>query len=370
VEVYSDNHGEAMVYVNGDWNLDLSAWTQTQKGSADVEYKAAVGTTYIQATVDYPYNRVHQAFQSNTDVKTWLWGNIVLGTGLPHKWGNNTNSTINTRMVITAGDWDTTTKIGNYPYESARSHNKMVFIWVTDRDGLAAGALGARVDWIISPSSFNGQMISTRGTMGGNYGLSQYNEITKKIYLENGFLAGTGGVADAGRVTGHSYLRTPTVDEKKLFNKFWGAGYTYNGTFYTPTSPILDEEGKALNPDDFCVAAIDVQDYSGASTYGNCNVTAIINSNIFDPNWDPSRTLPGAVYYDTNVYFNDLDPLDDAIRFGDANCDGQINMGDVTTVERMILGYQNVTTNAILNSEGTVDMGTVVKIERTILGLK
>jgi len=59
-----------------------------------------------------------------------------------------------------------------------------------------------------------------------------------------------------------------------------------------------------------------------------------------------------------------VDALDDGIRVGDANCDGVVNMGDVTAVENMILGfisrYQQIRR---FEQQGTVNMGTVVKID-------
>jgi len=43
VEVYTDNHGEGMVYLNGDWNLNLGQFLSN--GAADVLPGATVGTT-------------------------------------------------------------------------------------------------------------------------------------------------------------------------------------------------------------------------------------------------------------------------------------------------------------------------------------
>jgi len=373
VEVYSDNHGEAMVWLNGNWNLDLSHYAYN-KGSADVPYQAVVGTTAVQATVDYPYTRLHQAFQSNTDVKTWLWGGLILGTD-QHQYGDLSYSNgLATRMVLSAGAYLESSKIGVYPFQSAASTDKVVWVWVTDRDGLYGGVFGAQVDWNVS--SNNQAMISTRNTQESesnpDFGISQYNEITKRIYLRDGFLKGTGGsiVGDIGkRTSGVSYLRKPTVDEKKLFNKFWGNGYKdpVSGNITPPTSSL-----HGLNPDNFCVAAIDLLDLTGSVPNGTCNVTITVWSTDFDPYFvhESGQILKSSVVYNTNVRFGDADPLDDAIRAGDANCDGVVNMADVTAVERMILGYNTVTTNAVLNTDGTVDMGTVVTIERTILGLK
>jgi len=370
VEVYSDNHGEAMVWLNGNWNLYMNAYLN--KGANDVPYQAIVGQTTIQATADYPYSRLHQAFQSNNDVKTWLWGGLILGAD-SHTYGNGDKSvTDQTRMVISAGTWIgyPNGKIGTYPNENALSKDKVVWVWVSDRDGLAGGVLGAQVNWTISSVVGGGVRISDRTCNTANDGISQYNEVTKNIFLTNGFLTGTGGAVtdDPVRLHGISYLRAPTPVEKVLFNKFWGYGYK------DPVSGLITSNATStlngLNPDNFCVAAIDLDDLAGENAYSRCNVTMDIYSADYNPMAPPSTIASTYVSYMTNVNFANADPLDDAIRAGDANCDGVVNMGDVTAVERMILGYTTVTSNAVLNNEGTVDMGTVVKIERTILGLK
>jgi hypothetical protein len=363
VEVYSDNHGEAMVWLNGYWNLDLTQYSN--KGAADVPYNFQVGQTTVQATADYPYSRLHQAIQSNLDTKTFLWGGMVLGTDV-HEFGNNLFSNGNaTRLVLSAGAWATNpAPIGIYPFQSALSENKVVWVWVSDRDGKQAGVLGAEVDWRVAPFSGSGAYIQDIDTNGA--GISTYNWITQGIQLTGGFLSNTGGkVTDINRTLGVSYLRAPTSFEMALFNKFWGNGYTdpSSGNRTLPTSII-----NGLDPNNFAVAAIDVRD--AGSTYSSVAVvTATIHSHDFDLANFPN-TSDSTVVYQTTVDFSVADPLDDGMRPGDANCDGNVNMGDVTATERMILGLDKVTSNAVLNSDGTVDMGTVVKIERTILGLK
>jgi len=370
VEVYSDNHGEAMVWLNGNWNLYMAGDPNyLNKGANDVPYLAVVGNTTVQATVDYPYARLHHAFQSNKDVKTWLWGGLILGAD-EHLYANGVRSDGDaTRMVIAAGTWEgyPNGKEGNYPNEAAQSKDKVVWVWVTDRDGLQKGVLGAKVVWTVSPRTGTAVKISNRTCETPNNGISQYNDVTKNIFLTNGFLSGTSGqVTDnPNRLNGVSYLRAPTSYEEKLFNKFWGNGYTEGGVTYNATSTI-----NGLNPKNFAVAAIDLEDYTGTNVFGAANVTMEIYSTDFNPLYPPVALADKYVTYYTNVNFAAFDPLDDAIRPGDANYDGVVNMGDVTAVERMILGYSAVSENAVLNSEGTVDMGTVVKIERAILGLK
>jgi hypothetical protein len=365
VEVYSDNHGEAMVWLNGNWNVSYTGTPNyLNKGAVDAPNNAPLGTTSVQVTVDYPYSRLHQAFQSNTDVKTWLWGGLVLGADT-HTYANGDISvTDQTRMVISAGTWVNypNGKTGTPPNESAISKDQVVWIWVADRDNRQAGVLGDKVDWIVNNGIGSAARISQRTCNTPGDGISQYNTVTQNIFLTNGFLTGTNGAVtdDPNRLHGTSYLRLPTSYEKTLFSKFWGtsnATSTLNG----------------FDPNNFCVAAIDLEDLRGPDAYSLCSVTANIYGDDYNPLFAPPvLPVPSTTYvqYITNINFGVAQPLDDAIRAGDANCDGVVNMGDVTAVERMILGYTTTSQNAVLNSDGTVDMGTVVKIERTILGLK
>ncbi len=55
---------------------------------------------------------------------------------------------------------------------------------------------------------------------------------------------------------------------------------------------------------------------------------------------------------------------------GDANGDGVVNMADVTTIERMLLGLDAPTESADANGDGQIDMGDVIKVERIICGLE
>jgi len=371
VEVYSDNHGEAMVWLNGNWNLDLTHFNN--KGAADVPFGAVVGSSTVQATADYPYSRYHQAIQSNTDTKTFTWGGMVLGTDT-HLFGDNSSSNGGaTRLVLSAGAYDTTSVTGVYPNQVAKALDKVVWVFVTDRDGKLAGVNGAEVDWNVGSMTGSGVGIYNINTNGA--GLSSYNPVTRGIQFANGFLVGTGGTANFNlggfAPSGVSFLMpvvlTPPTPQSlmltALFNKFWGSGYSENSTTYPPTSTI-----NGLNPANFAVAAIDVHDMGNA--YGSTAVvSALIHSHDFDLANQPNSSN-SAVLYQTLVDYSVKDPLDDAIRPGDANADGVVNMADVVAVERMILGLDQVTSNAILNTDGTVDMGTVVKVERTILGLK
>lgn len=54
---------------------------------------------------------------------------------------------------------------------------------------------------------------------------------------------------------------------------------------------------------------------------------------------------------------------------GDANQDGEVSMGDVVMLQRMILGYNQIIPEADINADGEVNMGDVIITERAILGL-
>jgi hypothetical protein len=370
VEVYSDNHGEAMVWLNGNWNLDLS--TSVPEGaSVDIQPGTTIAHTTVQATADYPYSRSHQVVQSNMDTKTWTWGGQVLGTD-SHRYDNPnvTTNTYDTRMVLSIGTWDPTlgsSVVGVYPNQAAKSSDKMVWVWVTDRDGQTAGVLGATVNWALEPGK--GLWIDRDGTYGK---ISDYNVVTRNIFVQNGFLFGTSGVVTdpaAHPLTGTSILRIPTSYEYQLFDKFWGPSPSPNPANPDPAHPVSPGGTSTIRADHtkYVVAAIKVT--GGNNNYtssGRCDITIV--SHDYDA--VIGQAVPGQVDYETDVDLSVVDALDDGIRVGDANCDGVVNMGDVTAVENMILGYQPVTSNAILNNVGTVNMGTVVKIERSILGLK
>lgn len=95
IQVYSDNHGEAMAWANGDANLDFSNCTSkapatTPGGSKIVllsgfvcSQGTSVGTTNLTAEVDYPDKRKHEPIACNVpsgqtgcaDIE-WTWGGI------------------------------------------------------------------------------------------------------------------------------------------------------------------------------------------------------------------------------------------------------------------------------------------------------
>ena len=145
VEVYSDNHGEAMVYLNGDWNYDPSEWPTNQwmqpewvlpNGAWDIPYGCVVGSTSVMAIADYPYLRKHPATTSNTVCKNWSWGQEKL---------------VDVEQQI-------------QPQLAPENGRKLVTVWVSDRDGFAD--VGMQVDWRVqAPSAIEAFLGNTNGVI-------------------------------------------------------------------------------------------------------------------------------------------------------------------------------------------------------------
>jgi hypothetical protein len=332
VEVYSDNHGEAMVYLNGNWNLNLMGYNVN--GAADVPYGAIVGSTTVQAMADYPYLRKHQPILSKTVTKTWIWGGMVLGTDqVTYLDGGVQASSL---IINTTGNY-LITDTGLPEVEDddiGTSDKKMVWLWLTDRDGLQSGVMGAKVAWRITGGG-NSVFISA-----ANGDLSNYNQTMRDIDMTNGFLTGTGGmkIPGSGDTQGISYARNPTDAEMDLFAKFYG-----------------------YEASNFVVAGIEIQTSAPLAD-------VVVFMDITAPDFNGG--FGGAtIYRRANVDFASAYPLDDGIDFGDANNDGTINMGDVTRVEMGILGLCGKSVKADANGDGDYNMADVIKIERTILGL-
>ena len=87
ITVYTDNNGEAMAWVNGDYNTDLSNCASSPASAPaglgifgiDGYYcpnGTNVGTATLQATIDYPDKRKHREVDTNTVTIDWTWGGI------------------------------------------------------------------------------------------------------------------------------------------------------------------------------------------------------------------------------------------------------------------------------------------------------
>ncbi len=155
-KVYTDNHGEAMTWVNGDANLGFSE-CDSSAGGTDPDHMIVllsgyycengdkVGHSTIRASVDYPDKRKHFAIMSNEVDIDWTWGGIK--------------------------------EVTIEPGENAQ-FNYVVF-HVTDRDGYCGNSpslhpvLGKRVNFVIdSPNGIifpnaDGHPAALLGTWGG-----------------------------------------------------------------------------------------------------------------------------------------------------------------------------------------------------------
>jgi len=363
-QVYSDNHGEAMVYLNGDWNLDLETSIQfpgntnkTSGGAFDIKPGTLVGYSTVQAMADYPYTRQpsasYKAILSNTVVKNWEWGKTILGvdpTTYPDGQvdpgfaaGDEANSK---RMVLEVGTLNLqqytdppTNSIPNPDYLKSSSGEKMAFVWVTDRDGKPV--VGEKVDWEVQSATTI--RISTKTGVG----VSNYNSIMGKLGTVDGFLAGTNGTTSDGRTMGTSYMigLTPLMgpDDANQNNALCAIFYK----FYNPTR---DPNGP--QPTDYAVAAVILT----SSLEEDANLHATMNE------------VEGQISREWNLNWGEIDDPDDPLMLGDANYDGEVNMGDVILAERMMLGLNATLTGADINRDGVVNIADIIAMERYMLG--
>jgi hypothetical protein len=74
--VYTDNHGEAMVTANGDFNLTYAGCATNQlAGGHHCAPGDIVGTSSISAVANYPdFRGKHPPVTSNTAEVDWTWG--------------------------------------------------------------------------------------------------------------------------------------------------------------------------------------------------------------------------------------------------------------------------------------------------------
>jgi PKD repeat protein len=296
VEVYSDNHGEAMVWLNGDWNLDLSDWVSN--GAFDVPTGAVVADTVVKAIADYPYMRKHPAVVSSPVHKIWTWGKQILGADYhrfnDYSWDYDPYDPVNDynpRMVFQVGTL----------LPDGTSDKKMAFIWVCDRDGNPP--VGEEINWFLAPPGAEIPPISTNGN-----GVSIY---LPDIDVKDGLLVGT-TISPTGKVGGVSpdrqraisFARLPTEAEKDLFRKFQGFGLY-------PAD---------LDPDDYAVAAIEVLS----------SLPVAFDLTIY------LHEREGTVIRHTNLNFNVADAWDDpyvsTFKTGDVQLNGVVDVLDMIKV--------------------------------------
>lgn len=317
VWVYSDNHGEAMVYLNGDWNLDLAAYSMRLDGPHDITTGTEVGDTTVAAVADYPYLRGHPGAWSNHVEKTWTWGVDIRGND-PNLYPDGTWET-DTRMVLQVVSRDDDSHLGNY---------KMAFLWVADRDGQPVE--GAQIDWVVSTISSGAAIIPPYT---GSPGLAV---TVDDLHATNGFLTGTDGVITDGatRMRGTSYTRMPTGDELYIFNELW--------------------PGVELNHG---VAAVMVYS-SSLSTFVDLTATIHLREGTIDRHW--------------NIDFAAADPVNPhtvSFLLGDANNDGDVDAGDITMLKRLIFEQDFSYAKrwmADVNGDTFVDAGDITALKSMI----
>ena len=340
VSVFTDNHGEAMVWLNGlsarETLLAETALT-TLTGEIDAPVEMRIGNTTIYAYADYPYlTGKHPKVKSNTIEKELTWGKHVLGMN-PQTFGDYGGYTY---------PWDDPAapipmlfQIGTIA-GNGLSEYKLAFIWVSDADGNPP--IGERVQWNFS--TLGDQAEFATGFSPG----APCSSAGHPSSVVNGFLEGTYIGIDpwyeGGRQYAISQLIAPTDAEKLLFAK-WLDDYAPPGAWPA-----------CLDVDDFACAAMAIYEQGPqGETY---QLTAELDEG----------PIVGTITREISVRFDFPDALDDPRRDGDADLNAFVNMGDVTAVERIVLGMAPMNANADANRSGSVDMGDVTKIERMILG--
>jgi hypothetical protein len=225
-----------------------------------------------------------------------------------------------------------------------KSDKHVIWVWVTDRDGMQAGVLGSSVQWTVKSGSayfYNGSAFTGINPLGPNSSALMFDG--------NGFLLNSAhpGIRATGSnvTTGTSWLRAPTAAESAIFYKFYNAGYL---------NPTSDNGLRASN---FAVAAIDVISSSGV---------VAIEEDITGPDFPNPGYSTGTITRETDFDNSVSYPLDDTYLPGDANHDGVVNLMDITAVERIILGMpqdKNVQADANCDNQA-IGVGDLIRIEK------
>jgi len=313
VWVYSDNHGEAMVYLNGDWNLDLGT------PPYEIPTDTVVGETTVRAFAHYPYLRDGVVISDPVE-KRWEWGVDIRGYG---HFGDDW------RMVIQTQNIDKTAPDATTGF----SDMKMAFLWITDRAGMPIE--GARVEWRLSAD--NGAEIA-------NYdGFPGAMAAVHDLEVVDGFLAGTDGdILNPERTVGVSYTIIPDADgdEAGLWEKVWG-----DQSLLPPEDQITRNHG---------VAGVLIHSDS-LSTHVELRAT------IYHPEGKLTRKW--------NLDFQEADPQNpclDAFRVeGDVIGNGVRDHRDVLAIQRVIHGLEtcpDIRAAADLNGDGNVDIRDIYKL--------
>ena len=308
VEVYSDNHGEAMAYLNGDWNLDWDAlWDEwVTYGAYDIPVDAIVGDTTIVAKADYPYMRKHPWLMSNEVNKTWTWGKDVRGPD-PHVYKDGSMDPADYRMV--------------FDIDGGDKNWKVAFVWVCDRDGIPA--VGEEIQWRVGTTGCTAEIAAElSGTLSlvGGY----------TVDVTGGFLTNTDGILldPPNRLIGMSRAKLPGPLEMALWDAVWPGEPCHHAVAAVVVESSLP-----------CLVDLEIELDEGEQIG-----TVVRHTNL------PLGTPEGAA-------------------LGDSNLNGVVDMGDVTKTERIILELDDPTITADANQDGAINMGDVTTTERIILGV-
>ncbi len=174
-------------------------------------------------------------------------------------------------------------------------------------------------------------------------------------------ISGTGTYWQKGRINAFKAVSS-AVSNSALASSHNPSAYSQAVTFtanITAAAPATGvPSGTVTFKDGTLILGTGILDNSGQATYSTPSL-AVGNHSI-------------NVVYGGDANFNtSTSPVlyQNICKRGDANGNGEVDMGDVTKVEREIFGLDLPTPGADANLNGTIDMGDVVEIERIVLGL-
>jgi hypothetical protein len=311
IKIYTDNHGEAMAYVNGDANLTFDDCANSS-GSAGhkivllsgwyCEKNDVVGHTTLTAAADYPDKRKHEPLDSNDVTITWKWGGIKEVTVEP---GENAQF--------------------NY-----------VVLHVTDRDGFCDDStslhpvLGERVDFLID--STGGIIVPNQnGDPAADLSPSWAWWNAKEAWVATFDSAAHNTIANGGITIAHTiaagecqawiHVSSSLLDEVDvLVTAYDPEGTpTFDVVFNQPTpAPTTPPAPNSVWGDIDCDHDVDSVDALGGLRY----VAGLSVSQT-----GPCHTVGGNVTVDGGSQ-----------KFGDWNCDGSVDAVDALYVLRWVAG--------------------------------
>lgn len=307
IKIYTDNHGEAMAYVNGDANLTFDECANSSNSAGHnivllsgwyCEKNDVVGTTTLTAAADYPDKRKHEPLDSNDVTITWKWGGIKEVTVEP---GENAQF--------------------NY-----------VVLHVTDRDGFCGNSpslhpvLGEAVSFLIDSTggiivpNQNGVPAALLGTWSSKSANVATFDSTAFQTIANGGITIANKVA-ANECQAWIHITSSLLDEVNVLvtaNDPEGTP-TFDVVFNQPTpAPTPPPTPNSVWGDIDCDDDVDSVDALGGLRY----VAGLSVSQT-----GPCHPVSGSVTVDGGSQV-----------FGDWNCDGSVDAVDALYVLRWVAG--------------------------------